>query len=199
MLDSGRKAGENKGQHEQRGNAAVPSSTESQMPASELPVPQNTKSPAFSFYAKDWLAATLTWTLDARGAYATLLAYQWDSGGVPGDDSEALARVLGVSKLKARAVWVIVSSKFVHDHDGLWRNERLEVERQKQAARREALRENGARGGRPRNQTPNQNETYRFSETEPNENLNKSLSSSSSFASSGDPLKSNGSRERSRL
>lgn len=145
-----------------------------------LPEGKSSKSPAFSFYAKEWLAATLSWALDARGAYATLLAYQWDAGSVPGGDMAALGRVLGVSTPKARLVWAVVASKFERGDDGLWRNVRLEQERQKQTARSAALKANGARGGRPPNQRVNQNETNRFSETEPNENLNKSLTSSSS-------------------
>lgn len=156
-----------------------------------LPAGQSSKSPAFSFYAKEWLAATLSWALDARGAYATLMAYQWDAGSVPGDDLKALARVLGVSSAKARLVWSVVSSKFQRGDDGQWRNTRLEQEREKQKTRREALQANGARGGRP---PKNQNETNRFSQTEPNEKLNKSLSSSSSssITSSGVPSKNDG-------
>lgn len=161
-----------------------------------LPADQNTKSPAFSFYAKDWLAATLTWALDARGAYVTLLAYQWDSGSVPGNDAAALAKILGVSTLKAKAIWKLISHKFDPRADGAYVNTRLEDERKKQAERRAALKANGARGGRPPN---NQTQTNRLSETEPNDNqlanLDKSLSSSSSFASSRD---SNESQKRER-
>ena len=159
-----------------------------------LPAGQSSKSPAFSFYAKEFLASTLAWALDTRGAYVTLLAYQWDAGSVPGDSFDALARVLGVSKLKARAVWAIVSPKFERGHDGLWRNVRLEQERQKQADRRAALRENGARGGRP---PKNQTETNRLSTDKPNENLNESLAFTSS--SSNELSKNDNSRERARV
>lgn len=163
-----------------------------------LPQGQSSKSPAFSFYAKEWLAATLSWALDARGAYATLMAYQWDAGSVPGDNHVALGRILGVSTTKAKLVWAVISSKFERGEDGLWRNQRLEQEREKQKARREALRANGARGGRPtkENQTPNQTETNRFFQSEPNDNLSKSLSSSSSFSSSRDSYESQKERAR---
>jgi uncharacterized protein YdaU (DUF1376 family) len=149
-------------------------------------------SPAFSFYAKDWLAATMAWPLEARGAYVTLLAYQWDAGSIPAGDA-AVARLLGVSIPKARDLWTILRDKFTAGPDGTWRNARLDLERAKQQDRHQALRDNGAKGGRPRkpngNQNDNQNETYRFLETEPNGNLNESLtsSSSSSFASSVSP------------
>lgn len=153
-----------------------------------LPDGQSSKSPAFSFYAKEFLAATLAWALDARGAYVTLLAYQWDAGSVPANDMSSLGRVLGISSTKARLVWAIISDKFERGADGQWRNLRLEQEREKQRVRREALRANGVKGGRPpNNQTLNQNETNRFSETEPNRNLNESLSSSSSFSGSAIP------------
>jgi uncharacterized protein YdaU (DUF1376 family) len=142
------------------------------------------KSPAFSFYAKDWLAATLTWALDARGAYATLLAYQWDAGSVPGDDMAGLARVLGVNSLKARAVWAVISGKFDRRDDGTWINTRLEQERTKQSNRRAALSENGSKGGRPK-----QTETNRLSGDKPDANLNKSLPSSFSSSSSNDSSK----------
>jgi uncharacterized protein YdaU (DUF1376 family) len=107
--------------------------------------------------------------------------------------------VLGVTSAKAVALWSIMREKFDCSEDGRWRNARLEVERTKQGIRQAALRSNGARGGRPKNQTlnqtetnrlittepePNQTETQRFAKPEPKHNLNKSLSSSSSSSSS---------------
>lgn len=156
-----------------------------------LPAGQSSKSPAFSFYAKEWLAATLSWALDARGAYATLLAYQWDAGSIPGDDAAALGRMLGISSTKAKIVWAIISSKFERGSDGQWRNVRLEQERGKQTARREALATNGAKGGRPK-----QTETNRLSVAKPNENQNKSLSSSFSSSRSGIETESPTTRHR---
>lgn len=143
-------------------------------------------SPAFSFYAKEWLAATLSWSLDLRGAYSTLLAYQWDAGAVPGDDMLALGRLLGVSATKARALWGVISDKFERHEDG-WKNARLELERQKQADRAAALAENGAKGGRPpkkatKNQTEKPTETKRFQNEKAEQNQNESLASS--FSSS---------------
>lgn len=103
--------------------------------------------PAFSFYAKDFLLSVMEMSLEIRGAYITLLAYQWDRGGVPGDPS-GLARVLGCSAPKAARVWLAIRGKFV-EGGGLYRNERLEVERRKQAHWRDTQRENGRKGGRP--------------------------------------------------
>ena len=149
------------------------------------------RAPSFSFYAKDFLSGVATLSLAARGAYITLLAYQWDHGSVPAE-IPTLARICGCSPAQIRQVWPAVATKFEHGADGAYRNVRLEVERQKQVDRRAALRDNGTKGGRPpNNQTEtnrlfsgNQNETKRFSKQEPKQNQKESLSFSSSFSSS---------------
>jgi uncharacterized protein YdaU (DUF1376 family) len=141
--------------------------------------------PAFSFYAKDFISGTVTLSLAERGAYITLLSYQWDHGAVP-DDATARQRLLGCTKREADAVWVTLLSKFRQGEDGLWRNIRLELERNKQISRRSALITNGLKGGRPpKNQNDNQTETNRLLKQEPNQNLSKSLSSSSSSSDLG--------------
>lgn len=147
------------------------------------------KSPAFSFYAKDFMLGTVTMSLAERGAYITLLAYQWDMGGVPGD-YDTLARILGCTRGQAVRVWLAIVHKFQERPDG-WRNARLEVERTKQAERRAALVANGKLGGRPPNKPTETkrfseskangklDETKRFSETKANGNQNESLPSPS--------------------
>jgi uncharacterized protein YdaU (DUF1376 family) len=113
------------------------------------------KSPAFSFYAKDFMLGTVRMSLAERGAYITLLAYQWDSGSVPTDPAE-VGRVCGCTSAQATKVWAVVGEKFRQGGDGLWRNPRLEVERQKQAAYRELQRVKGQASARARSQ-PNGN------------------------------------------
>lgn len=103
------------------------------------------KSPAFSFYAKDFLTGTATMSLAERGAYVTLLAYEWDAGSVPGQAS-ARARVLGCTAAQERSIWLKLESKFVA-RDGVFLNARLETERAKQILRRQALAQNGSKGG----------------------------------------------------
>jgi len=148
------------------------------------------KAPAFQFYPKDFLLGTATMSLLARGAYITLLAYQWDHGSVP-TQPEELGRVWGVSAAQAKKLWADVSAKFRADDDGFWRNQRLEAERLKQEQRRAILAANGRKGGRPQN---NQTETNRFVGKEPDTNQKQSLSSASSsasaFASSSDSVPS---------
>jgi len=140
------------------------------------------KSPAFSFYAKDFMLGTVRMSLAERGAYITLLAYQWDSGSIPTDPAE-VGRVCGCTSAQATKIWAVVGEKFRPGADGLWRNPRLELERMRQADRRAALAANGQQGGRPRkNQQvspgkPNGNQ--QVSKTKPNGNQNKSLPSPS--------------------
>lgn len=106
-------------------------------------------SPAFSFYARDFLVGTVALSLAEVGAYIRLLAYQWDHGSVPGEHA-ALARICGCAEGQMNKLWAALSQKFPRGADGANRNPRLEVERQKQAARRAAVVENGKKGGRPR-------------------------------------------------
>lgn len=147
-------------------------------------------SPAFSFYAKDFLAATATMSLAERGAYITLLGHQWDAGSVPSSPRER-ARVLGCTAAQERAIWLRLASKFALVGDA-YLNQRLEVERRKQIERREKLAANGKKGGRPVNQKVNQNKTKRLAKEKPNDNQNESLAFSSSSSSSEDPSKNDG-------
>jgi uncharacterized protein YdaU (DUF1376 family) len=112
------------------------------------------KPPAFQFYAKEFLTAVLAMSLEARGAYITLLAYEWDSLAIPGDDAEALGRLFGCSPSQARKLWEIVGRKFEQGADGLWRNERLEQQRAELEAFRVKQQQNGSKGGRPRKARP---------------------------------------------
>src|SRR5687767_6842906 len=94
------------------------------------------KSPSFQFYANDFLTGTLALSLEECGAYVTLLAYQWDHGGVPAG-AVARARICRCSVAQAKRVWTAIERKFQQGEDGLWRNARLETERKKQNAFRE--------------------------------------------------------------
>lgn len=89
------------------------------------------KSPAFQFYAKDFLTGTATMSLAERGAYVTLLAHQWDAGTVPSAAKER-ARILGCTAAEERRIWARLVSKFTLVDDA-FQNLRLEEERAKQA------------------------------------------------------------------
>lgn len=146
-------------------------------------------SPAFSFYARDFLTGTATMSLQEVGAYVKLLAYQWDAGIVPSSAHER-ARILGCTKAEERKIWARLASKFTYVDDA-FQNTRLEEERQKQAERRRRLSDNGKQGGRPTKAETKQTETKSFPEQEPKQNLNERLAFASS--SSPEPLKNNGS------
>lgn len=84
--------------------------------------------PYVPFFTSDFLIAVLTWPPDRVGAYVLALCYQWEHGGVPADDPQAIAMVLHQPK-GAPALWQAIASKFIRGGDGLWRNLRLEEHR----------------------------------------------------------------------
>lgn len=133
------------------------------------------KSPAFSFYAKDFLTGTATMSLTERGAYVTLLAHEWDAGVVPLAPA-ARARVLGCTPTHERAIWNTLSAKFSRRQDGFI-NLRLEEERQKQIDRRQKLAENGSKGG---DKTAANKKQLLQQEPQQTDQQNSSLASSSS-------------------
>ncbi len=85
------------------------------------------KPPAFQFYADDFSAGTCDLSAADVGAYIRLLCYQWSRGSIPINDPIKLARIAGAEPS------VDVLAKFPN---GM--NARLESEREKQAAYREA-------------------------------------------------------------
>lgn len=88
-------------------------------------------------------------TLEQRGAYITLLAYQWDAGQIPTQPA-AMSRVLGVTPAKAATLWQALKVKFQDLGDDTAINMRLEQEREKQAERRAAQAERGKSGAHGR-------------------------------------------------
>jgi uncharacterized protein YdaU (DUF1376 family) len=112
------------------------------------------RTPFFGFYATDFLIGTALFTLPERGAYITLLAYQWEHGSIPGDDLSALGRLFGTSKTKEiRSVFRAISGKFERSSNGEWRNKRLEQERLKIAGLRSKRARSGTVGAEKRWQT----------------------------------------------
>lgn len=109
------------------------------------------KSPAFQFYPNDFLGsgAVAAMTLEAVGAYILLLSYEWNGGGLP-NDMDRLARFCRVSRRVFDKLWPVVAENFELCDDNLWRNPRLEAEREKQDEYRAKMSVNGKKGGRPR-------------------------------------------------
>jgi hypothetical protein len=96
------------------------------------------KDPAFLFYPESFLLGTLIMPFEERGKYITLLCYQHQNGHL----SDATIRLLVGSFSD------ILKSKFKIDENGLYYNERLEIEIQKRAVFVDSRRENGKLGGR---------------------------------------------------
>jgi uncharacterized protein YdaU (DUF1376 family) len=83
-------------------------------------------------------------SLAERGAYITLLCLCWQDGSLPADLGR-LARMVGEPDAGFRRLWPALEPCF-RKQDGRLLNPRLELERAKQAARREAGREAGIKG-----------------------------------------------------
>jgi len=79
------------------------------------------------FWVKDWFGATLHWPGAERGAYISLLAFQWINGAVPADVSQ-LARITGFTEGEFERIWTTVGAKFDANGEGLF-NRRLEEHR----------------------------------------------------------------------
>jgi len=101
------------------------------------------KPPAFQFYPDDFLGGTMHFSDAETGLYIRLLCVQWSTGGLPDSDAELASYGKGETQI------VRVRSKFSKCDDGLLRNERLEIEREKQEAYRLSRSINGKQGGRP--------------------------------------------------
>lgn len=105
------------------------------------------RSPAFQFYADDFLAGTLDLSQEEVGAYIRLLCHQWNRGSIP-VETEKQQRLAGGS------VSVDVLAKFrLVDGCGLV-NDRLEKERAKQAKFRQKQREKGLLSAEARKNQP---------------------------------------------
>jgi hypothetical protein len=108
-----------------------------------------TKPPAFLFYPGDFLMGRVaTYTLEERGAYITLLAYNWNMTSLP-SSPEVLAKLLGLDKRIFARLWRKIGDQFEDIGGGQLSNPRLQAERQKQLAYSQSRSENAKQGGRP--------------------------------------------------
>jgi uncharacterized protein YdaU (DUF1376 family) len=94
------------------------------------------KSPAFQFYPNDFLGSgsVAAMTLEEVGAYWILLCYDWNEEGLP-NDRDRLSKWCRVSRKRFEAIWSVIGENF-DLVDDRWRNNRLQIERQKQAENR---------------------------------------------------------------
>jgi hypothetical protein len=101
------------------------------------------KDPAFLFYSSDFLNGVADLTMEERGQFITLLCLQHQKGTLT---DKTIRLCLG-------SVSVDVLSKFSKDKDGNFFNERLNEEIEKRIQFTESRRNNGSKGGRPKNNT----------------------------------------------
>lgn len=93
------------------------------------------RSPAFRFYASDWLADVNVCRMrsEEKGLYIDLLCHCWLEGSLP-DDVEDLAMLTRIGTAKFSRAWErVLRDRFFKGDDGRLRHERLECERAKQA------------------------------------------------------------------
>lgn len=90
------------------------------------------KDPAFLFYPNDYIGGTMGMTFEEKGAYIELLMLQFNRGHM---DSHMIGHCVG-------QIWQRINSKFKQDENGLWYNERLDIEKSKRKAFSESRRNN---------------------------------------------------------
>lgn len=136
-------------------------------------------SPAFQFYPRDFITGTTHMTASEVGAYIRLLCHQWEHGFVPENETRIL-RIAGCKKQELP----LVLEKFVKTESGLI-NIRLDKSRETLVQYREKQKENGRKGGRPKNETQekpkpfvsvSENETQTITQTESESEAKKSSS-----------------------
>lgn len=79
------------------------------------------KDPAFLFYPNDWIGGTMGMTFEEKGAYVELLMLQFNRGHMT---KHMIGQTIG-------HLWVNIEVKFRMDKEGLWFNERLDLEKEK--------------------------------------------------------------------
>lgn len=102
-------------------------------------------SQSFPFYPADFLLGTALMTAAERGAYITLICYQWNDGSLPKDENllAQLARA-DVKEISG------ILSKFKEGGDGKLRNLKVEKVRKSLNLYRKSRSNNGKKGGRPK-------------------------------------------------
>lgn len=114
------------------------------------------KSPAFMFYAGDFVTDTQELSNEVVGVYLRLLCYQWINGSIPAGIPD-MARLVSIdTATMANQVWPKIAHKFeTIDVEGYFAcdrvaNPRLERERQRMIAWREERQQSGLKGAQKR-------------------------------------------------
>ena len=81
------------------------------------------KDPAFLFYPNDYIGGTMGMTFEEKGAYIELLMLQFNRGHMT---THMIGQCVG-------QIWDKIKSKFIQDENGLWYNERLDLEKKRRS------------------------------------------------------------------
>lgn len=126
------------------------------------------KDPAFLFYPNDWIGGTMGMTFEEKGAYMELLMLQFNRGHMT---SHMIGQIIGQT-------WDNIKDKFKQDDQGLWYNERLEIEKEKRKTFTESRRNNvlGKNQHKNTSSKKQKNRGHMTSHMEDvNENVNESI------------------------
>lgn len=101
------------------------------------------------FFHDDWLAGTIGLSLEERGAYITICALIYSTGGPLRDEEHVLARQLGVSIRKWRPLrQALIDKRKIQINDGLLDQPRCRLEIESMLNQLRIARETGSAGGR---------------------------------------------------
>ena len=122
------------------------------------------KYPALLFYTSDFLTGTMTLNFEDKGKYITILCTMHHHGRLT---QETICFLVG-------SVSDNLKAKFRIDENGLWYNERLELEAEKRKNYTDSRKNNGLKGGRPKKQNHmlNHMQNHMATHTE-DENINE--------------------------
>jgi len=95
------------------------------------------KSPAFQFYAADFMIGIMGMSDEETGAYIKMLSTQWLHGSLP-NCKKTIKKMINLRKVPSE----IVMRKFAICDDGFLRNERMETVRQKQITYADTMKKN---------------------------------------------------------
>lgn len=110
--------------------------------------------PWFPFDAEEFLSTStfILMSLEGRGAYMTLCAWQWLEGFLPGEARELRKLLGGMTAKDFKKLWVgEIGTHFPQLLDGTRQNPQIAEARQHQSWKRDRQIEGGRRGGRVKN------------------------------------------------